>query len=74
MNFPSLVTVELFLFIQTQFTTNIYSKCPAPELMHAWIGLIMDFRTFEGPARCESSNRQNTLVSCLFILNWSRTQ
>jgi hypothetical protein len=30
--------------------------------MHAWMGLIMDFRTFEGPAGCESSNRQRKCV------------
>jgi hypothetical protein len=63
-NVPSLMTVELLLFIQSQFTTDVL-VCPAPELMHTWIGLIMDFRTFEGGqltrkmfAGCESSSSQ----------------
>jgi hypothetical protein len=30
--------------------------------MHAWIGLIMDFHIFEGPAGFKSSNRQRTCV------------
>jgi len=33
--------------------------------MQAWIDLIMDFRCFEGPACCESSNRQRKCVGKL---------
>lgn len=45
---------------------NKCSKCPAPALMHEWIGLIVDFRTFEGPGGRESSNRQR---KCVFKLS-----
>jgi hypothetical protein len=69
---PNLITVNLLLFIKSQFATDVQNY-------YTWINLCMDtshrvlFRRFKcvGEVANGLTGIKNALVKCVSILNWS---